>query len=114
MNPQPVDGITPQPRGWPPILLELDTKLIMLLLAIRTKGGVVNIHVVRAAAKALIESNPLDHILQNLKCPVLGYILFIDKWDSVTELAPQIGHLFPKGYLMHVKEIIFLILMTKE
>ena len=59
MNPQPVDSITPQPRGRPPILLELDTKLIKLLLAICTKGGVVNIHVVRATAKALIESNPV-------------------------------------------------------
>ena len=59
MNPQPVDSITPQPRGHPPILLELDTKLIQLLLAIRTKGGVVNIHVVRATSKALIESNPI-------------------------------------------------------
>ena len=59
MNPQPVDSITPQPRGWPPILLELDTKLIKLLLAIHTKGGVVNIHVVHATAKALIESNPV-------------------------------------------------------
>ena len=59
MNPQPVDSITPQPRGRPPILLELDTKLIKLLLAICTKGGVANIHVVRATAKALIESNPV-------------------------------------------------------
>ena len=59
INPQPVDNITPQPRGQPPILLELDTKLIKLLLTIRTKGGVVNIHVVRATAKALIESNPV-------------------------------------------------------
>ena len=58
-EPQPVDSITPQPRGRPPILLELDTKLIKLLLVIRTKGGVVNIHVVRATAKALTESNPV-------------------------------------------------------
>ena len=42
MNPQPVTSITPQPRGWPPILLELDTKLIKLLCAIRAKSGIVN------------------------------------------------------------------------
>ena len=58
MNPQPVTSITPQPRGRPPILLEVDAKLIQLLRAIRAKGGVVNIHVVRATTKALIESNP--------------------------------------------------------
>ena len=27
MNPQPVDNITPQPRGQSPIVLELDIKL---------------------------------------------------------------------------------------
>ena len=58
VNPQPGTCITPQPRGRPPILLELDAKLIKLLTAIRTKGGVVNIHVVRATAKALIDSKP--------------------------------------------------------
>ena len=57
MNPQPVTSITPQPRGRPPILLELDTKSIKLLHAICTKGGIVNIHVVHATAKALIERN---------------------------------------------------------
>ena len=59
MNPQPVDSITSQPRGRPSILLELDIKLIQLPFAIRTKGGVVNIHVVHATAKALIESNSI-------------------------------------------------------
>ena len=95
MNPQPVDSITPQPRGWSPILLELDIKLTKLLLAIRTKGVVVNIHVVRATAKAC---NPVaGSYLANLKYPVLGYILSIDEWDSVAELASQLGYLFPKG-----------------
>ena len=43
------------PKGRPPLMLELDDKL---LRALRTKGGVVNIHVVRATALALIQSNP--------------------------------------------------------
>ena len=51
MNPQPVDSITPQPRGRSPIVLELDIKLTKLLLTIRTKGVVVNIHVECATAK---------------------------------------------------------------
>ena len=45
-------------KGRPPLLLELDDKLINYLRAIRNKGGIVNIHVVRAAAEALIKSNP--------------------------------------------------------
>ncbi len=40
-----------RPRGRPPLLLELDDKLVT---AIRSKGGVVNIHVVRATTEALI------------------------------------------------------------
>ena len=40
------------------MLLELDEKLISFLKAVRAKGGVINIHVVRALTKALIETNP--------------------------------------------------------
>ena len=40
------------------ILLELDEKLIRFLRAVRSKGGVVNIHIVCAATTALIASNP--------------------------------------------------------
>lgn len=39
------------------ILTELDGKLLSFLKAVRSRGGVINIHVVRAAAKALIEAN---------------------------------------------------------
>ena len=38
--------------------MELDEKLMEFLRAIRTKGGVVNIHVARATTRALIASNP--------------------------------------------------------
>ncbi len=60
MNPQPVTEIQIQPRGRPPYMLELDNKLIKFLLAVRSRGGIINIHVVRASAKALIDTNP-DH-----------------------------------------------------
>ena len=67
---QQVVEIPHKPRGRPPILLELDVKLIRFLRAVRNRGGVVNIHVVRASAKALIDSNPLmaSH-LQNFNMP---------------------------------------------
>ena len=42
---QPVVEIPAQPRRRPPLLLELDEKLIKYLRAIRSKGRVVNIHV---------------------------------------------------------------------
>ena len=45
-HPKPVTAISAQPRGRPPILLELDGKLLQYLKALRSKGGVVNIHVV--------------------------------------------------------------------
>lgn len=65
LNPQPVTAIPVKDRGRPPILLDLDEKLITFLRALRTKGGVINIHVVRATTKALIESNPTpsQHLL---------------------------------------------------
>ena len=56
--PQPVTALPIQPRGRPPLLLDLDTKLISFLRAVRRKDGVINIHVVRATAEALISCNP--------------------------------------------------------
>uniref|UniRef100_A0A1X7VSS3 Uncharacterized protein n=1 Tax=Amphimedon queenslandica TaxID=400682 RepID=A0A1X7VSS3_AMPQE len=56
VNPEPVTELTTKPKGRPPVLLDLDEKLIFLT-AIRSKGGVVNIHVVRATGKALIETH---------------------------------------------------------
>ena len=57
-RPKQVTAITAQPRGRPPILLELDGKILQYLKALRSRGGVVNIDVVRASTLALIESNP--------------------------------------------------------
>ena len=57
-HPLPVAALPTQPRGRPPLLLELDVKLITFLQAVQRKGGVINIHVVRATAEALIKCNP--------------------------------------------------------
>lgn len=56
---EPVTKLPLKPRGRPPILLELDAKLMKFLKALRNKGGVVNIHIVRATTEALIKSNPV-------------------------------------------------------
>jgi len=55
-NPQPVCKFPCQPQGQPPILLKIDAKLTNKLKAFRS---VVGVHVVRATAKAFIES---DHL----------------------------------------------------
>ena len=69
-HPQPVTVVPSQPRGRPPILLELDEKLLKFLRAVRSKGGVINIHVVRATAKALIENNlPMSQQLLKFDMP---------------------------------------------
>lgn len=49
-------------RGRPPILLELDAKLISLLKSIRSRGGVINFSVVKATALALVKSNPSSSV----------------------------------------------------
>lgn len=50
--------------GRPPILLELDAKLISLLKSIRSRGGVINFSVVKATATALalVKSNPSSSV----------------------------------------------------
>ena len=57
-NPGLVTALPVKPKGRPPLLLELDDKSIKFLKVVRSKGGVVNIHVVRTTAEALIKSNP--------------------------------------------------------
>ena len=69
LHSQPVTKIMAQPRGRPPILQELDTKLIKFLRALRRRGGVINIHVVRAATQALIESNSSAEQLRRFNMP---------------------------------------------
>ena len=69
LNPKPVTEIPIQPRGRPPYMLELDNKLIKFLLAVRNSGGIINIHVVRACAKALIDTNPDQQQLARFNMP---------------------------------------------
>ena len=52
-----VTSIPHDTRGRPPLLLDLDQKLMLLLKSIRNRGGVVNFNVVKASALALIKSN---------------------------------------------------------
>ena len=66
-----VTALPTMPRGRPPLLMELDKKLLRFLNAMRARGGVINSHVVRATADALIRSNHspgLQH-LQNFSMP---------------------------------------------
>lgn len=56
--PSPVTKLPVKPKGRPPIMLDLDEKFIKFLKAVCGKGGVVNSHVVRATAGALIKNNP--------------------------------------------------------
>ena len=49
--------------------LDLDEKLIAFLKAIRARGGVININVVRAVAGALIECNPSHQQLSKFSMP---------------------------------------------
>ena len=50
---QPVAAIASQPHGRPPIL---DGKLLRYLRSLRSKGGVINIYVVRTVAEACYPS----------------------------------------------------------
>ena len=52
-----ITAIPSDTRGRPPILRDLDSKLISLLKSIRNRGGVVNFCVVKATALALVDCN---------------------------------------------------------
>ena len=56
-------------RGRPPILTDLDNKLLTFLKGIRSRGGVINVHEVRGVTHALITSNPAMTHLHNLDMP---------------------------------------------
>ena len=73
-------------------MLELDSKLIKLLHAIRNRGGVVNIHVVRASAKALIDTNMQE-------CQQLSR--FDMPWSWVYSLYRQMGMTKRMGTTSH-------------
>ena len=55
-NPQPVTSLPTQPRGRPPLLLDLNAKLVTFLQAVRRR--VINIPVVRATAETIIKCSP--------------------------------------------------------
>ena len=57
LHPDPITSIDRRAMGRPPILMDLDAKLITFLQALRQRGGVINIHIVRASAQALINSH---------------------------------------------------------
>ena len=73
-NVQQVTSLESLPRGRPPLLLELDCKLISFVINLRARGGVVNGSVISAAAKGLIRSNPSLHQRYNSFEPTRGWI----------------------------------------
>ena len=64
-NPKAISVLPVKNRGRPPLMLELDYKLIKILWAIRSKGGMVNTHVIHATSNVLFKSNPalIQHFL---------------------------------------------------
>ena len=56
-------------RGRPPVLMDLDNKLLTFLKGIRSRGGVINVHVVRGVTHALTTSNPAMTHLNNFDMP---------------------------------------------
>ena len=73
-NVQQVTSLESLPRGRPPLLLELDCKLISFVKNLRARGGVVTGSVISAAAKGLIRSNPSLHQRYHSFEPTRGWI----------------------------------------
>ena len=56
-------------HGRSPILMDLDNKLLTFLKGIRSRGGVINIHVVQGVTHGCITSNPAMTYLNNFDMP---------------------------------------------
>ena len=100
-NVQQVTSLESLPRGRPPLLLELDCKLISFVKNLRARGGVVNGSVISAAAKGLIRSNPSLHQRYNSFEPTR--VTFLGGQEL------QQGHQFPGACM---KSINFLFSLT--
>ena len=99
------------PRGRPPLLMELDKKLLRFLNAMRARGGVINSHVVRATADALIRSNHspgLQH-LRNFSMPRYGFNQSTSEWATTEEWEQQLDLLFQRDHMMSAEFLTFVI-----
>ena len=56
-------------RGRSPILMDFDNKLLTFLKGIRSRGGVISVHVVPSVTHALITSDPAMTYLNNFDMP---------------------------------------------
>ena len=100
-----------KPRGRPPLLLELDTKLLHFLQCLRVRGGVINIHVVRAiSGRALIDSNPSLAQLSRFEMPrswvvsVYRRLGFVQQ-AGTTGRPPVSRGLYAESRLMYLQDI---------
>ena len=95
--------------------MDFDAKLIKLLKAFRAKGSVVDIHVVRATATALIESNPssLPH-LAKFKMPRTWVQSVYRRMGYSRRIGTTARPPVPKGLYSECEREYLTILMTKE
>ena len=116
-KPKPVTEISSKPRGCPPLLLEVDTKLIVFLNAVWKRGGVVNCHVVCATAKALIESAESGTVKQNLSqidLPRTWLSPFTYARNLTEEWQLRLDPLYYGDCTMDVETISFVVLIKQS
>jgi len=115
-HPKAVTEIPSQPQGCPPLLLEVDVKLLLFLKAVRKRGGVVNSHVVCAAAKALIDtagSETTKQQLSKIDFPH-SWVQSIDKYMGPNRrMATTSRPPVPQGLYTNVETITFEKLMKR-
>ena len=105
-----VTSIPTKPRGRPPLLLELDTKLLHFLQCLRVRRGATNIHVVRAIGRALIDSNPSLAQLSRFEMPrswvvsVYRRLGFVQQ-AGTTGRPPVPRGLYAESRLMYLQDI---------
>ena len=79
-------------RGRPPILMDLDNKLLTVLKGIQSRAGVINVHVVRGVTHALITSNPAMTHLNNFDMPRSWVHSICKRWVTLYEQEQHPDH----------------------
>ena len=112
-----ITAIPSDTRGRPPILRDLDSKLISLLQSIRSRGGVVNLCVVKATVLALVDCNKTPYLREFE--PTVTWVKSIYRRCNFTRRAgtttrpPVPGGMFEKCKLSFLTDIYKLMTVNK-
>ena len=92
-----VTALPTMPRGRPPLLMELDKKLLQFLNAMRARGGVIFEATIHLACSTF-KTSP---------CLVHGFNQSTSEWATPEEWKQRLDLLFQRDYIMSAEFLTF-------